>query len=226
MTLGEQIQEARLAKNLTVEQLSNLSRVSVKNILSFENDNFSVDARVFVQANLNAIAKALDMEFLEKIPEKETEIPEEIINVLDRDGIALERRNYTPLIMGLGLVVLFALILYGLFTRSPQSPEPLPSISVTSTPSVSTTPNVASGVRVTLAVESRSWVSVKNSSNEVIFERITESGERLEFSDTFSLAVTVGNAAGVNFTVNDENIGYLGGIGQVVSQIFTSPSSN
>jgi hypothetical protein len=50
-----------------------------------------------------------------------------------------------------------------------------------------------------------------------------ETGEQLTFNDTLSLVVTVGNAAGINITVNDENVGYLGGIGQVVTQIFTSP---
>lgn len=128
--------------------------------------------------------------------------------------------------MGIGLVTLFAVILYGLFTRTPQFSEPLPTISISSTADVSATPNIASGVRVSLSAESRSWVSVKNSTNQIIFERIVESGERLDFSDTLSLTVTVGNAAGINITVNDENIGYLGGIGEVVSQIFTSPSGN
>jgi hypothetical protein len=200
--------------------------VSVKNITSFENDNFSVDAQVFVKANLQAIAKALEIELLETIPEETPNVPPQIINVLDREGIPLEKRNYTPIIMGIGLVTLFAVILYGLFTRTPQFSEPLPTISVSSTADASATPNIASGVRVSLSAESRSWVSVKNSTNQIIFERIVESGERLDFSDTLSLTVTVGNAAGINITVNDENIGYLGGIGEVVSQIFTSPSGN
>jgi hypothetical protein len=200
--------------------------VSVKNITSFENDNFSVDAQVFVKANLQAIAKALEIELLETIPEETPNVPPQIINVLDREGIPLEKRNYTPIIMGIGLVTLFAVILYGLFTRTPQFSEPLPTISISSTADASATPNIASGVRVSLSAESRSWVSVKNSTNQIIFERIVESGERLDFSDTLSLTVTVGNAAGINITVNDENIGYLGGIGEVVSQIFTSPSGN
>jgi cytoskeletal protein RodZ len=226
MSLGERIRTARLAKNLSIEQLSTLSRVSVKNITSFENDNFSVDAQVFVKANLQAIAKALEIELLETIPEETPNVPPQIINVLDREVIPLEKRNYTPIIMGIGLVTLFAVILYGLFTRTPQFSEPLPTISISSTADASATPNIASGVRVSLSAESRSWVSVKNSTNQIIFERIVESGERLDFSDTLSLTVTVGNAAGINITVNDENIGYLGGIGEVVSQIFTSPSGN
>jgi cytoskeletal protein RodZ len=226
MSLGERIRTARLAKNLSIEQLSTLSRVSVKNITSFENDNISVDAQVFVKANLQAIAKALEIELLETIPEETPNVPPQIINVLDREGIPLEKRNYTPIIMGIGLVTLFAVILYGLFTRTPQFSEPLPTISISSTADASATPNIASGVRVSLSAESRSWVSVKNSTNQIIFERIVESGERLDFSDTLSLTVTVGNAAGINITVNDENIGYLGGIGEVVSQIFTSPSGN
>jgi cytoskeleton protein RodZ len=226
MSLGDRIRTARLAKNLSIEQLSTLSRVSVKNITSFENDNFSVDAQVFVKANLQAIAKALEIELIETITEETPNVPPQIINVLDREGIPLEKRNYTPIIMGIGLVTLFAVILYGLFTRTPQFSEPLPTISVSSTADASATPNIASGVRVSLSAESRSWVSVKNSTNQIIFERIVESGERLDFSDTLSLTVTVGNAAGINITVNDENIGYLGGIGEVVSQIFTSPSGN
>lgn len=226
MSLGERIRTARLAKNLSIEQLSTLSRVSVKNITSFENDNFSVDAQVFVKANLQAIAKALEIELIETITEETPNVPPQIINVLDREGIPLEKRNYTPIIMGIGLVTLFAVILYGLFTRTPQFSEPLPTISISSTADASATPNIASGVRVSLSAESRSWVSVKNSTNQIIFERIVESGERLDFSDTLSLTVTVGNAAGINITVNDENIGYLGGIGEVVSQIFTSPSGN
>jgi len=125
--------------------------------------------------------------------------------------------------MAIGLVLLFSFILYGLFTRGTQTSEPLPDISITSSPSSSATSNITGGVSVLLSAESRSWVSVKNSSNQIIFERIMETGEQLTFNDTLSLVVTVGNAAGINITVNDENVGYLGGIGQVVTQIFTSP---
>lgn len=224
MTLGDQLRTARLAKNLSIEQLSTLSRVSVRNIMSFEDDNFSNDARVFVQANLQAIANVLEIELLEPTITNEKDVPQLIVNVLDRDGTPLERKNYTPIVMALGLIGLFAVIVYGLFTRTPGGFEPLPEVSISSSPSSSATANPASGVTVLLVAESRSWVSVKNSSNQIIFERILETGEQLTFTDTLSLTVTVGNAAGVNITVNDENIGYLGGIGQVVSQIFTSPS--
>lgn len=225
MTLGDQIRTARLAKNLSIEQLSKLSRVSVRNIMSFEDDNFSIDARVFVQANLSAIAKVLEIALPEPAKTTEHDVHQQTVNVLDRDGTPLQRRNYTPLVMAIGLILLFAVITYGLFTRTPDSSQPLPDVSLSSTPSASATSNLASGVTVVLSAESRSWVSVKNSSNQIIFERILETGEQLTFTDTLSLTVTVGNAAGVNITVNDENVGYLGGIGQVVSQIFTSPSA-
>lgn len=225
MTLGEQLRTARLAKNLSIEQLSKLSRVSVRNIMSFEDDNFSIDARVFIQANLNAISNVLEIELPEPTRTTEVDGPQLIVNVLDLDGTPLQRKNYTPLVMAIGLVLLFAVIVYGLFTRAPSSTEPLPEVSFSSSPSSSATANPASGVTVVLVAESRSWVSVKNSSNQIIFERILETGEQLTFTDSLSLTVTVGNAAGVNITVNDENVGYLGGIGQVVSQIFTSPSA-
>ncbi|MEN9923114.1 MAG: hypothetical protein RIS09_628, partial [Actinomycetota bacterium] len=134
-----------------------------------------------------------------------------------------QRRNYTFVVMTIGLLLLFTLILVGLFSRTPSS-TPLPDVSITPTSSQSENPpNEFTGVTVVLAAESRSWVSVKNSVNQIIFERILETGESLSFNDTTSLTVTIGNAAGINLTVNDENIGYLGGIGQVVSQTFTSP---
>lgn len=225
MNLGDQLRSARLAKNLSVEQLSALSRVSVRNILSFEDNNFSVDARVFVQANLNAISKVLDIDLAEVLPHYEQEHVGQTVNILDLDGTPLKRRNYTPAVMALGLIVLFGVIVYGLFTRAPQIAEPLPEVSFSTSPSATSDSNVAGGVTVLLSAESRSWVSVKNSSNQIIFERILESGEQLTFTDTISLTVTVGNAAGINLTVNDENIGYLGGIGQVVSETFLSPSN-
>lgn len=223
MNIGDQLRSARLAKNLTIEQLSKLSRVSVKNITSFEDNDFSIDARVFVVANLNALSKILEVDLLEEIPSSQSAIAPDTINFLERDGFSLQRRNYTPIVMAIGLVLLFSFILYGLFTRGTQTSEPLPDISITSSPSSSATSNITGGVSVLLSAESRSWVSVKNSSNQIIFERIMETGEQLTFNDTLSLVVTVGNAAGINFTVNDENVGYLGGIGQVVTQIFTSP---
>jgi cytoskeletal protein RodZ len=225
VNIGDQLRSARLSKNLTIEQLSKLSRVSVKNIISFEDDDFSIDARVFVIANLNALSKILEIDLLEEIPSPQRASSPETINVLERDGFSLQRRNHTPIVMVVGLVMLFSFILYGLFTRGPQTSEPLPEISITSSPSPSATSSVTGGVSVLLTAESRSWVSVKNSSNQIIFERIMETGEQLTFNDALSLVVTVGNAAGINITVNDENVGYLGGIGQVVTQIFTSPDS-
>lgn len=224
MTLGEELKTARLEKNLSVEQLSTLSRVSVKNIQSFEADDFSTDAKVFVMANLSAIAKVLEIDISPKFESAPSVNPSpNVIDVLDREGEPLQRRNYTFVVMTIGLLLLFALILVGLFSRTPSS-TPLPDVSISPTSSQSENPpNEFTGVTVVLAAESRSWVSVKNSVNQIIFERILETGESLSFNDTTSLTVTIGNAAGINLTVNDENIGYLGGIGQVVSQTFTSP---
>ncbi|MEN9923224.1 MAG: Helix-turn-helix domain, partial [Actinomycetota bacterium] len=111
MTLGEELKAARLEKNLSVEQLSTLSRVSVKNIQSFEADDFSTDAKVFVMANLSAIAKVLEIDISPKFESAPSVNPSpNVIDVLDREGEPLQRRNYTFVVMTIGLLLLFALI--------------------------------------------------------------------------------------------------------------------
>jgi hypothetical protein len=116
-------------------------------------------------------------------------------------------------------------------TASVDIPEPIASVSATPSESADPTPvatepspeeqaTVSTGTGVTLIVSAeraKSWLFVSDASGRTLFSGQISRGSTKTFSADVSLNLKIGNAGGVDLTVNGKEIESIGGDGEVVS---------
>ncbi len=111
-----------------------------------------------------------------------------------------------------------------------QQPSPVPTSSSSASPS-SPSPSLSESndavalapngdVTVRLRALDASWISVLNSKGELVYEGLIQAGDTQEWQDSERLKLTVGNAGGVELTVNGEKVGSPGDTGEVMRLTF------
>ena len=93
---------------------------------------------------------------------------------------------------------------------APQA-RPAPSPSTSPRPAKKT----ADGVAIALRATGDSWVTVRAASGHTKFSGLLGKGERKKFTDADGLRVILGNAGGVQLTVNGQRVGPAGRDGEV-----------
>lgn len=111
---------------------------------------------------------------------------------------------------------------------SPSSPQPSPAATqvAPSTPPPPDSSLVAQAARdsvtvVLAAVNGKSWVSATNAAGKQLFQGVLAPGESRTFVDKTKVRLRLGNAGGVELTVNGQKLGSPGANGQVTSVEFT-----
>ncbi len=120
-------------------------------------------------------------------------------------------------VLGIGFVVTIAI---GNISNTNNKVEIKPSQSATPTTSTSAVPT--SGVNLVFTgVGGKTWIGIKDSSDQQIYDGQIKAGETQTFSDPISLNVTIGNAAAVKVSLNGSDLGVAGGYGEVVRFNYT-----
>jgi cytoskeletal protein RodZ len=96
-------------------------------------------------------------------------------------------------------------------------PTPTVPATISPTPLPTDTPEIVAEIALSMTVSQRAWVRV-DVDGEVVQEGILEQGENRFWNAVESIVVRTGNAGGVNLTLNGEDLGPLGDIGQVVER--------
>jgi len=112
-------------------------------------------------------------------------------------------------------------------TALPATPTPPPTIQF---PTQALGTNVFSGdpfpqsaegnVQIYITVYQRAWMKVTVDDEEQFNGRVIP-GSAYAFSGVEKVEISTGNGAGLNILYNQENLGYMGSMGQVVYQIYT-----
>ena len=112
-------------------------------------------------------------------------------------------------------------------TDSPQQPTPtsdllplpMPTVppTITPTPRPTVTPEVVARISLSLNTTQRVWVRV-TVDGEVAEEGILEAGETRSWDANHSISIRTGNAGGVSLTLNNEELGTMGNVGQIVER--------
>lgn len=105
-------------------------------------------------------------------------------------------------------------------TTQPTATFTATPIPPTATPEPTATPFI--GVRVSVEVVEKTWLEVTVDGEEVLRE-LLEPGVRLSWTGLERVTFHCGNAGGVRVTVNGEEIGTLGDLGQVVDWEWAAP---
>ena len=95
-------------------------------------------------------------------------------------------------------------------TPSPDAPEP--------TPTEEATVSTGTGVQLIISAErAKSWLFVSDATGRTLFSGQIARGTTKTFNTDVSLNVKVGNAGGVDLTVNGNKVDSIGADGEVVS---------
>ena len=103
-----------------------------------------------------------------------------------------------------------------------QKPAPVPtsSDSVIATPASAATPAPVDGVNVNATFSDDCWMLV-TIDGAVVYEGVVTAGQVMDWKGNNNVNVRVGNAGAVDFVMNGQNFGKLGGDGDVVDKDFT-----
>jgi cytoskeleton protein RodZ len=233
--VGKRLTEARENLGASIEALAAKTRLLPDVIRRLEADDFSgLDSDVFVRAYLRSLASILHIDGDEIVAIFNQQIgattmlqgskPAELsggLNVFDfsNNEVLPRKRTNTPFVIA-GLLLLIGLVVAAQISlRGSDSAKPVITLSAHPTNSSedthSASPTNSNGVdpsivTVVLHVNQRSWISVTASTGEKLLAANVAAGEVRAFTDTQALTVTIGNAPGVEVTVNGIALGVVG----------------
>ncbi|HUW78456.1 MAG TPA: RodZ domain-containing protein [Candidatus Nanopelagicaceae bacterium] len=249
MTIGSTIRAARENANISLAELSEKTRLRQTLLSGIERDDFSAcGGNVYARGHLRNIARLIGLDSAELVAEFDSTYASDAESLEEsskgfsevtsaRQGKAKSWRG-AGIFVGVVSVVLLAWLLIPGFhgATASNSASTIPKAVVTETPTqsppadpsasaVATKPNSVS-VIVTSSLGS-SWLAVTNASGSQLFTSMLHRGQSKEFTDPQQINLTIGNAGGVEITVNGKNLGVPGGDGQVVHLSFSpgSPTS-
>ena len=244
MSIGSTLAQARESAGLTLEDVAAKTRIRRTLILGMENDDFSAcGGDFYARGHLRTVATAVgadpaqllaefDAERPEAAPPRATDVFEPEINA------PAERRgpNWTAamaaalvLIVGFGIVQAFS-------GSDKKGTEVAGTDTSTSAPARSPSPSSPSPtegggsavaqaprgkVTVVLRATDRSWVQVTTNTGQELFQGLLQDGQQKTFADKSRIKLVIGNAGGVDLTVNGSDIGAPARRGQVARVQFT-----
>ena len=244
MSIGSTLAQARESAGLTLEDVAAKTRIRRTLILGMENDDFSAcGGDFYARGHLRTVATAVgadpsqllaefDAQRPEAAPPRATDVFEPEINA------PAERRgpNWTAamaaalvLVVGFGIVQAFSgsdkkgTEAAGTDTstsapaRSPSASSPSPTEGGGSAVAQAPRGKVTVVVRAT----DRSWVQVTTNTGQELFQGLLQDGQQKTFADRSRIKLVIGNAGGVDLTVNGADIGAPGRRGQVARVQFT-----
>ena len=237
MSLGSLITQARKSAGLSIEDLSASTNIRTSLLREMESDSFSnCGGETYARGHIRNIATKLGVDpliFIAAFEEEQVQTDRSIKDLLLENSVMrLPDRARKVSWKVLATISVASLFVVGLAqivisnTSSMDIPEPIASITATesATPSPEATPTeeatVSTGTGVQLivsATRAKSWLFVSDAAGRTLFSGQIARGTAKTFSTDVSLNVKVGNAGGVDLTVNGNKVDSIGGDGEVVS---------
>jgi len=240
VSVGSIVRIARENANMSLGELSEKTRLRQVLLSGIERDDFSAcGGNVYARGHLRIIATLIGVDPNELIAEFDAEHAP-VIESLEESSKNFSEAHpgasaqlWRKLSALAGAVAVAALVwavvpsLHGATTPKPSTSIPEAVVSQPPTPSTSADPSAgavaekSNSVSVTVTSSTgSSWMAVTNSSGTQLFSSMLHRGESRTFSDSQQIYLTIGNAGGVELTVNGKSLGAPGGDGQVVHLAF------
>ena len=241
--IGETLAAARQARGWTIADVSAATRIRSSLIAAIEREDFKgCGGDFYARGHIRNIATVLGVDPAPLLAEFDRQrrviTPQPLTPQFDPD-VAQHTKNRGPnwtAAMAVAIAVVCVIAAVQLFsspghrgTQSAANEQTAPVTSgspqtpTTSSPSASPAavpPSAvaqATGVDLRLSVVGdRSWVSISNSTGQVLFQGVLTHGTMREFHDATRLRGTIGNAGAVDVVVNGYDLGTLGPQGHVV----------
>jgi cytoskeletal protein RodZ len=242
MSLGALIAKSRTDARLTVEELSKLTNIPATLLRDMENNNFAkCGGETYARGHLRNIATKVGIDeriFLDLFETEVTAPAKPIRELLNENNVTMpyqEPKRISWKILAAGSAA--ALILFAgaqiFFLDSENGAElelittasatPSEPAAETLTPSSAASPEITGGVNIELvASRGATWLYATNEDGKVLFSGMIRKGNSKNFIQSEQVNLRVGNAGGVDISVNGENVGSVGANGEVVNLTYNA----
>jgi cytoskeletal protein RodZ len=240
MSLGSLITQARKSAGLSIEDLSAATNIRSSLLREMESDSFgNCGGETYARGHIRNIATKLGVDpliFIAAFEEEQMQVDRSMQDLLVEKGVMKEPQEARKVSWKvLATISVTSLFLVGLAqiiisnTSSLDIPEPIattsesasptPSASASeATPTEEATVSTGTGVELVItATRAKSWLFVSDASGQTLFSGQIARGTTKTFSTELSLNVKIGNAGGVDLTVNGKSVDPIGVDGEVVS---------
>ena len=242
MSLGALITKSRTDARLSIEDLAKITNIPSTLLRDMENDNFKkCGGETYARGHLRNIAAKLGVDertFLDLFESEVTAPTKPIRELLNENNVTMpyqepKRVSWKVLAVGsAAALVLFAgasIFFSNIDTgNEPEiiatsSATPTNSASESAAPSAAASPENVGGVTVELvASRGTTWLYATNENGQVLFSGQVRQGTSKTFSEAAQVNLKVGNAGGVDISVNGEDVGSVGANGEVVNLTYNA----
>jgi cytoskeleton protein RodZ len=240
MSLGSLISKARKDAGLSIDDLSAATNIRGTLLREMEANNFSqCGGETYARGHLRNIAIKLSIDpqiFLTAFEDEQMHVDRTMQDLLVENNVMREpkevRKVSWKVLVTISVASLFVAGLAQIIVSNNSSPDIPLAVEETTTPSPSAEPtateevvptdeatiSTGKGVEVVIAaVRAKSWLFFSDTSWRVLFSGQIAQGMTKTFSSGQQLNLRIGNAGGVDLSVNGKKIDSLGVDGQVVS---------
>ena len=242
MTLGSLITQARKSAGLSIDDLSESTNIRGALLREIESNNFvNCGGETYARGHLRNLALKLGVDpqvFLTAFEDEQMQVDRSMKDLLVENSVMKKpeeaRKVSWKVLATISVASLFVVGLAQIIisnTASVDIPEPIASVSASPSESADPAPvateptpeeqaTVSTGTGVTLivtATRAKSWLFVSDASGRTLFSGQISRGSTKTFSTDVSLNVKIGNAGGVDLTVNGKKVDSIGADGEVVS---------
>ena len=250
MSLGALIAKSRTDARLSVEDLSKLTNIPATLLRDMENNNFAkCGGETYARGHLRNIATKVGIDeriFLDLFESEVTAPAKPIRELLNENNVTMpyqEPKRISWKILAAGsaaALILFAgAQIFFLDSENPAELEVITTASVTPSepsaesvvPSTTASPETTStstvsgpaGVNIELvASRGTTWLYATNEDGKVLFSGMIRKGNSKNFIQPEQVNLRVGNAGGVDISVNGKNVGSIGANGEVVNLTYNA----
>lgn len=230
-SIGEEIRAARKGADLTIAEVANRAKLRSAVLQAIENDDFSLcGGDTYARGHLKVIAGILKIDsisLLEKFDEKFGKFETALLDLSEKGKRNLDKPSKSTKASWKTLatiaVAVIALVTVVQISGSAPKNEVVSATPPSVEPPIPATASVEPEAKVVITgIKSYSWVSVSDAAGNSIFTGEVRKGETKEFTDRQLLRFVIGNAGAVTLTVNGEDRGIPGKIGEVVRLQFAA----
>jgi cytoskeleton protein RodZ len=250
MSLGALIAKSRTDARLSVEDLSKLTNIPATLLRNMESNNFAkCGGETYARGHLRNIATKVGIDeriFLDLFESEVTAPAKPIRELLNENNVTMpyqepKRISWKVLAAGSAAVLILfagAQIIFSsgnndnesdlIATASATPSEPAAESVAPSTaasPETTSTSTVSgpAGVNIELvASRGATWLYATNEDGKVLFSGMIRMGYSKNFIQPEQVNLRVGNAGGVDISVNGENVGSIGANGEVVNLTYNA----
>jgi len=238
MSLGSLITQARKSAGLSIEDLSAATNIRSSLLREMESDSFgNCGGETYARGHIRNIATKLGVDpliFIAAFEEEQMHTGRSMKDLLVESSVMKQPEEARKVSWKvLATISVASLIVVGLAqivisnTSSMDIPAPIVSTTESATPSPDApeptpteeaTVSTGTGVQLIISAErAKSWLFVSDATGRTLFSGQIARGTTKTFNTDVSLNVKVGNAGGVDLTVNGKKVDSIGGDGEVVS---------